>query len=439
MPSNETVEHQVESSASHQFIAANLTESDIINVSSIKNIDLLGQEKSRYFDTEQGMFGFSGENYERVLKLTNGLSKKRELRSILSEKYLIDAFFEWVEKCYKNEISISQDFINYLRQQADQVVKQIKISIPVLFLIIEESFRIGNITFEYYTRDFFDNCENRFKDNFEGVTPETEEGLRRFRKDYQGKVFASISLRAEKDKCVEVAKKETDKALTILRFFSPSALLPEIPSYFGRMGHVDIPSNHIFIFEDELPVIHKEIAEKSNPYWRIRRDQILEFEKYGLANANEIITKEKPTKFDDVLLNSISLFTRGIRSKDIHDKLVFTLVSLETMLLKNETEPIQSSIGLRLAFLTASSISLNIGSGQETTVNALVDAIETAAGRSINRVWNQGKSGGVQRLVADISQARELLGFRPKISLSEGLQRMLVEDARFQVGERVLA
>jgi hypothetical protein len=175
--------------------------------------------------------------------------------------------------------------------------------------------------------------------------------------DYQGKVFASISLRAEKDKCVEVAKKETDKALTILRFFSPSALLPEIPSYFGRMGHVDIPSNHIFIFEDELPVIHKEIAEKSNPYWRIRRDQILEFEKYGLANANEIITKEKPTKFDDVLLNSISLFTRGIRSKDIHDKLVFTLVSLETMLLKNETEPIQSSIGLRLAFLTASSIS----------------------------------------------------------------------------------
>jgi UDP-glucose 4-epimerase len=82
---------------------------------------------------------------------------------------------------------------------------------------------------------------------------------------------------------------------------------------------------------------------------------------------------------------------------------------------------------------------LNIGSGQETTVNALVDAIETATGRSINRVWNQEKSGGVQRLVADISQARELLGFRPKISLDEGLQKMLVEDARFRVGEPALA
>jgi UDP-glucose 4-epimerase len=82
---------------------------------------------------------------------------------------------------------------------------------------------------------------------------------------------------------------------------------------------------------------------------------------------------------------------------------------------------------------------LNIGSGQETMINALVNAIEAATGQAVNRVWNQEKSGGVRRLVADISQARELLGFRPKISLAEGLQKMLVEDGRFQAGERVMA
>lgn len=81
---------------------------------------------------------------------------------------------------------------------------------------------------------------------------------------------------------------------------------------------------------------------------------------------------------------------------------------------------------------------LNIGSGQETTVNALVDAIEASTGRSVNRVWNKEKSGGVQRLVADISQARELLGFRPKVSLNDGLQRMLALDPRFQVSEPIL-
>jgi UDP-glucose 4-epimerase len=69
----------------------------------------------------------------------------------------------------------------------------------------------------------------------------------------------------------------------------------------------------------------------------------------------------------------------------------------------------------------------------------LVDAIEAATGRSVNRVWNGEKSGGVQRLVADISQAKKLLGFRPKITLNNGLQKMLLEDSRFKVGEPALA
>lgn len=82
---------------------------------------------------------------------------------------------------------------------------------------------------------------------------------------------------------------------------------------------------------------------------------------------------------------------------------------------------------------------LNIGSGHETTVNDLVDALEVATGRSINRVWNKEKLGGVERLVADITQAKSLLGFRPKISLKQGLERMLVEDVRFRLEQLILA
>lgn len=74
---------------------------------------------------------------------------------------------------------------------------------------------------------------------------------------------------------------------------------------------------------------------------------------------------------------------------------------------------------------------LNIGSGQETTIEELVNVMETISGRQANRVHNLEKSGGVQRLVADIDQANKLLGFRPKISLKDGLERMLGEDPRF--------
>ena len=74
---------------------------------------------------------------------------------------------------------------------------------------------------------------------------------------------------------------------------------------------------------------------------------------------------------------------------------------------------------------------INIGSGVETSVDKLVDEIEKVNGRSVNRIYNREKTGGVPRLVADISRAQALLGFRPQINLATGLLRILGEDSRF--------
>jgi len=75
---------------------------------------------------------------------------------------------------------------------------------------------------------------------------------------------------------------------------------------------------------------------------------------------------------------------------------------------------------------------INIGSGVETTIDELVTEIEKVTGKSVNRLLNREKTGGVPRLVADISRARSLLDFEPVVSLPEGLERMLQEDKRFQ-------
>ena len=75
---------------------------------------------------------------------------------------------------------------------------------------------------------------------------------------------------------------------------------------------------------------------------------------------------------------------------------------------------------------------INIGNGSETSINDLVDTIELAIGRSVNRLYNPNQQGGVPRLDAEISLAYELLGYRPKISLAAGIEKMLHEDKRFQ-------
>lgn len=75
---------------------------------------------------------------------------------------------------------------------------------------------------------------------------------------------------------------------------------------------------------------------------------------------------------------------------------------------------------------------INIGSGQEVSIAQLVDRIERVTGREAHRLIHAEEGGGVPRLVADIRLARELLKWKPRVSLDEGLQRMLTEDERFK-------
>jgi UDP-glucose 4-epimerase len=75
---------------------------------------------------------------------------------------------------------------------------------------------------------------------------------------------------------------------------------------------------------------------------------------------------------------------------------------------------------------------INIGSGQEISIQGVVDKIEQVARRSAHRLANKEEESGVPRLVADIRLANEALRWKPKVSLDEGLQRILAEDERFK-------
>ena len=74
---------------------------------------------------------------------------------------------------------------------------------------------------------------------------------------------------------------------------------------------------------------------------------------------------------------------------------------------------------------------INIGSGTETSIAALVDLIGRTLNIPIEPLRNSG-GGGVNRLWANIGKAHALLGYNPHISLDEGLRLTLERDPRFQ-------
>ena len=74
---------------------------------------------------------------------------------------------------------------------------------------------------------------------------------------------------------------------------------------------------------------------------------------------------------------------------------------------------------------------INVGSGHETSINELATLVAEAVGREVEVLHSPAESGGVARLCADISAARQLLGYQPQVDLSQGLRWTLERDSRF--------
>lgn len=74
---------------------------------------------------------------------------------------------------------------------------------------------------------------------------------------------------------------------------------------------------------------------------------------------------------------------------------------------------------------------INIGTGTGTSIRQLVGLIEKVTGRHAQTITIPSQSAGVSLLVADLSRARKLLDFKPKVTLEEGLAMFIQKDPQF--------
>jgi UDP-glucose 4-epimerase len=95
---------------------------------------------------------------------------------------------------------------------------------------------------------------------------------------------------------------------------------------------------------------------------------------------------------------------------------------------------ISDVLGGMVAAATAQGVDqrvINIGAGLETSIRDLADLIIALTDSNAEIVYNPRKDQGVMRMCADLGLAEELLGYKPRVSLEEGLQLTLAKDARF--------
>jgi UDP-glucose 4-epimerase len=89
------------------------------------------------------------------------------------------------------------------------------------------------------------------------------------------------------------------------------------------------------------------------------------------------------------------------------------------------------------ALVTAASAShvdreiVNVGSGEETSIDELLALIGATVGARPDIIYNTEVAGGTARMVADLTKARQLLKYKPRMTLAEGLRKLYEQDLRF--------
>ncbi|MGH9956495.1 MAG: GDP-mannose 4,6-dehydratase, partial [Pyrinomonadaceae bacterium] len=79
---------------------------------------------------------------------------------------------------------------------------------------------------------------------------------------------------------------------------------------------------------------------------------------------------------------------------------------------------------------------INVANGERITLNQLLVELQDLTGmKNVSAEYKEPRSGDVLHSLADISRARELLGFNPRVGLREGLQLTIEwwKQSRFAV------
>jgi UDP-glucose 4-epimerase len=79
--------------------------------------------------------------------------------------------------------------------------------------------------------------------------------------------------------------------------------------------------------------------------------------------------------------------------------------------------------GIRVAIESDAVGSYQLGSGQPTTVNELLDHMRAVTGRDLDVVYEDFRAGEVHRTWCEVDKARGAFGFAPTTSLRDGLQQ----------------
>lgn len=339
-------------------VAASITEKDIIGDIEVATSDYRGNTIQQFFHFNDKRFGLGERNYSDLREIAERIQALAAVRSVLSVSFVEKKLFSWVSQKYRG-LNVPDLFIEYLDTEANAVIKTITSWIPIANLEVETAFAISGSEIRPFSKAVIDKWAAKI-DALAGENKENALKLfEKIRKNYQGLAAVVTTTTSDPEYANDYALEEAQKITAILGIFSGATLMPDIKCVSNIKGSELIAQSTTFLEGDKesFQMISGIIDKSSAKYWRLGQRDIIEIQKTGLDTISSLLASDSPTDFEKSTLNAIFLYSKSAFTADPVEKVVYMLSSLESILLKNESEPIQQNLAERIAVFTAQELS----------------------------------------------------------------------------------
>jgi len=349
---------QVDRQEAEHYISAKITEDDIIEKIKFQYLtNGIGENIGLIIFQESGNYFIDEFKYEDIRKLIEKISTSKNVKEYVSYKYIENVLAEWLADKFYEEVDIT--FIDYLKQKLTKDIKQYEVWIPIPYTSSVKNFSLGNIDFKILTeeviRNWFETLTIKSKKKSDKEDDKTF--INQMLKDFQGYIAGIVKIEAEPEKAKENAFNDVSNALSLLRLFSPANFHPLLINGAYEYGWNVYESKKSLLFSSKGDTFRfsTQMSDKGLR-WTIDDNVIKFLEAEENKGYNEILKNSNLTKFQDDLLNSIIIYSKNTLKRDISDKIMYILVALESIFLKNDTEPIQQNLSDRIAFFISQNI-----------------------------------------------------------------------------------
>src|SRR6266496_894347 len=315
-----------------------------------------GYEVARFFPDLNPPIGLSENNHESFIRLCRSLYEAARLNSAVSETFVVDRCFEWLRERHLDSTGFGMT--EFLLDQCERHVITQEVWIPLIGLEVEKNLALGKVVFKPIRQADWKRWLSDWQVRQPGEIPALRQFLLGVHTERNtAAVYRTI---AEPIKAVESAIEHTEEALDVLRYFSPSNRYPSTPEFSSIAGREPVNRpKHLMLQNGDLISAGTTITRlRAQHPWRI--DDLLLSKMRGvrfdtLASLLDK-TADDRTELQNDFVKALAIYSKSCIAQDLTDKLLYAVLTLESVLLKDESESLQKHIGERMAFMTGKSL-----------------------------------------------------------------------------------